>query len=75
MDKDNASHRYFGDNNRRAAWNLLCAAEGHEALKSSAKDALNALEMIEGVYASSLSGQTTELPLADRTHPLAARGK
>ena len=75
MDKDNASHRYFGDNNRRAAWNLLCAANGQEALKSSAKDALNALEMIEGVYASSISGKTIELPLADRTHPLAADGK
>ena len=74
MDPESPAHRYYADNNRRAAWELLRAADGLTTLSSSAEDALASLEMIEGVYASGISGRTMALPLADRKHPLAAKG-
>ncbi len=61
---------YFAQCNRRAAWDLLCAAEeGREPL-SSGRDARWALEMVHGVYASHLAGRRLDLPLSDRQHPL-----
>ncbi|MBN2582295.1 MAG: Gfo/Idh/MocA family oxidoreductase [Planctomycetes bacterium] len=61
---------YYAKCNRRAAWDLLCAAaEGREPL-ASGRDACWTLEMIQGVYASHLSGRKVALPLADRRHPL-----
>jgi predicted dehydrogenase len=61
---------YYAQCNRRAAWDLLCAAaEGREPL-SSGRDAGWTLEMIHGVYASHLAKHRLPLPLADRRHPL-----
>jgi len=61
---------YFVENNRRAAWNLMQAIDGKEKLISSGADALHSLEMIQGVYASSLAEKTINFPLRDRKHPL-----
>ncbi len=61
---------YYARCNRRAAWDLLCAAaEGREPL-AGGRDARWTLEMIHGVYASHLAGGRLPLPLADRHHPL-----
>jgi len=63
-------HLYFLRNNRRAAWDLICALEeGREPL-SSAQDAQTVLEMIYGAYASALSGRRVDFPLCERQHPL-----
>ena len=61
---------YFARNNRRAAWDLLCAAEEDRDPLSSGRDARWALEMIHGVYVSHLQGRRVSLPLTDRHHPL-----
>tara|TARA_R100000027_G_scaffold5589_1_gene4563 strand:- start:6759 stop:7901 length:1143 start_codon:yes stop_codon:yes gene_type:complete len=61
---------YFLHNNRRAAWDLICALEeGREPL-ACARDAQTVLEMIYGAYASALSGRRVDLPLCERRHPL-----
>lgn len=70
MPANSPTHRYYGDNNRRAAWNLLQAIDGKEPLLSSAEDAVQSLEMILGVYRSSLEHRPVALPLVDRCHPL-----
>ncbi len=70
IDRTNESYRYFIDNNRRAAWNLLRAIEGKEELAASGKSAVASLEMIVGTYRSSLEGRRLALPLKNRTHPL-----
>ncbi|WP_269523576.1 Gfo/Idh/MocA family protein [Coraliomargarita parva] len=63
-------HLYFLRNNRRAAWDLICALEeGREPL-SCAQDAQVVLEMIYGAYASQLSGRRIAFPLCERRHPL-----
>ncbi len=67
---DKISDRYFVQNNRRAAWNLLRTIEGKESLLSSAVDARLSLEMIIGTYASSIERRTLDLPLKSRQHPL-----
>lgn len=72
MNPKSPSHRYYGDNNRRAAWNLLEAIEGREELRGSAEEAVKSLEMIVGVYRSSLAHAPVALPLAERSHPLRA---
>ncbi len=62
--------RYFAENNRLAAWDLICAiAENREPL-ASARDARITLEMIHGAYASQLSDARVRLPLENRNHPL-----
>jgi predicted dehydrogenase len=68
--QDNYSLRYFADNNRFAAWDLLQAiAEKREPLASAAA-VLPSLEMIVGAYAAHLGGRPMALPLQDRQHPL-----
>jgi predicted dehydrogenase len=61
---------YYARGNRRAAWDLLCAAAEDRDPLSSGRDARWALEMIHGVYASHLAGRRLSLPLTDRRHPL-----
>jgi len=61
---------YYARCNRRAAWDLLCAAAEVRDPLSSGRDARWALEMVHGVYASHLAGRRLPLPLADRSHPL-----
>jgi predicted dehydrogenase len=65
---------YFAGCNRRAAWDLLCAAAEDREPLSSGRDARWALEMIHGVYASHLAGRRLPLPMTDRRHPLEADG-
>lgn len=66
---------YFRDNNRFAAWDLLCAIEEDRQPLASAYDARKVLEMINGAYASQLEGRVIPLPLAEREHPLEKREK
>lgn len=66
---------YFRDNNRFAAWDLLCAIEENRQPLASAYDARTALEMINGAYASQLEGRVIPLPLAEREHPLEKQEK
>ncbi len=61
---------YFSENNRFAAWDLLCAIEENRQPLASADDARLTLEMMNAAYESQLSGRVISLPLADRTHPL-----
>ncbi len=63
-------HRFYADNNRFAAWDLLCAIDEDRPTLCSAADARDSLEMIVGAYASHLAGHPQSLPLADRRHPL-----
>ena len=61
---------YFRENNRFAAWDLICAIEENRQPLASAYDARKVLEMINGAYASQLTGRVVPLPLAEREHPL-----
>jgi hypothetical protein len=69
-EKDTGLWSWFANGNRRAAWDLLCAAQQDREPVSSGKDARWALEMIHGVYASHLAGKRLALPLNQRRHPL-----
>lgn len=62
--------RYFAENNRFAAWDLLQAVAEDRQPLASVHDAVQVLEMIHGMYAASLSGRRVSFPLVDRTHPL-----
>lgn len=64
-------HRYFVENNRRAAWNLLQAIDGKASLVAGIDSAVGSLEMITGAYQSALCRAVVEYPLKDRRHPLA----
>ena len=66
--------KYFEQNNRFAAWDLIHAIAGNRAPAASAQDAQFTLEMIYGVYASQLEGRRIALPLSNRTHPLVETG-
>lgn len=61
---------YFRENNRFAAWDLIRAIEENRQPLASAYDARKVLEMINGAYASQLTGRVVPLPLAEREHPL-----
>jgi len=61
---------YFAEGNRFAALDLMGAIEEDRQPVSSAYDATTALEMIYGVYASSLERRAIAFPLEDRRHPL-----
>lgn len=61
---------YFRENNRFAAWDLIRAIEEERQPLASAYDARKVLEMINGAYASQLTGRVVPLPLAEREHPL-----
>jgi predicted dehydrogenase len=63
-------HRYYADNNRRAAWDLLQAIETGKKPLSSAEDAIWSVEMIIGAYRSSIEKRVISFPLAERQHPL-----
>jgi hypothetical protein len=62
----------FFESDRTFAADLLSAVEEDRPTMSDGRDATAALEMIMAVYASHLSGTRVSLPLAERTHPLAA---
>lgn len=62
--------RYFADNNRLAAWDLMEAIRENREPLASARDARTVLEMIHGAYASQLGGKVVPLPLQSRFHPL-----
>ena len=57
---------------RWAAWDLLQAIEEDRQPRSSVYDAIHVLEMIHGIYASSLTRRAVAFPLSDRSHPLRA---
>jgi len=60
----------FYEAGRFASWDLMqCISEDRLPI-TNVYDARSALEMIYGVYASSLGNTTVELPLQDRRHPL-----
>ncbi|HOI55863.1 MAG TPA: Gfo/Idh/MocA family oxidoreductase [Phycisphaerae bacterium] len=61
---------YYKRCNRRAAWDLLCAATENREPVCSGRDARWTLEMVHGVYASHLAGKKLALPLSERRHPL-----
>ena len=67
---DFGNFRYFTENNRFAAWDLMCAIEEDRPPLANASNARMALEMINAVYASQLAGRIVRFPLADRMHPL-----
>lgn len=60
----------FLENNRWAAWDLLCAIEEGRQPVSNVTNARLVVEMIQGIYASAVSGARVTFPLADRAHPL-----
>jgi predicted dehydrogenase len=62
---------YFADNNRFAALDLLQAIDENRQPEANVSDAVRVLEMIYGIYASSLAQRAISIPLEDRTHPLA----
>ncbi len=62
--------QYFADNNRFAALDLMQAIIEDRQPESNVYDAINVLEIIYGIYASSLESKTISLPLKDRVHPL-----
>jgi predicted dehydrogenase len=61
---------FFLDANRFAVWDLMNAIEEDRQSVSNVFNARTALEMIYGVYASSLAKKEIELPLINRVHPL-----
>lgn len=70
MDFTKYHNRYFAENNRRAAWDLLQAIKNDVPCTAGIHSALHSLEMIQGVYASAVKNVPLMLPLSDRTHPL-----
>jgi predicted dehydrogenase len=61
---------YFSINNRFAAWDLLQAIKTNREPLAGAREAAVVLELIQGIYASQLSGKRIDLPLLERKHPL-----
>lgn len=61
---------YFVENNRRAAWDLIQSIEQNKEPLAGIGSAVQSLEMIVGIYQSSLSHSLVELPLKNRLHPL-----
>ena len=64
------SKRFYVENNRRAAWNLLQAIDGKEELRADIASALASLEMITGAYQSAIEHRTITFPLENSKHPL-----
>ena len=62
--------RLFLDSNRFAAWDLMCAIEEGRQPVSSVYTARLTVELIQGIYASSLTRRVVDFPLAEREHPL-----
>jgi len=65
--------RLFLSSNRFAVWELMRAIEEDRQPVSNIYSARLAVEMIQAIYASSLSRSVVTFPLTDRTHPLARR--
>lgn len=61
----------LADGNRLAILDLIAAAEEDREPRSSARDALAALEMILGAYESQITGARVYMPMS-RRHPLKA---
>jgi predicted dehydrogenase len=62
--------RLFLESNRYAVWDLMRAIEEDRQPVSSVYTARTTVEMIQGIYASSLAGRRLALPLVERAHPL-----
>jgi predicted dehydrogenase len=62
--------QWFLEAGRFAAWDLIRAIEEDRHPVSDIGDARLAVEMIQGIYASHLSGTAVTFPLANRQHPL-----
>ena len=71
IDPAKHSQMYFISNNRRAAWDLVCAIRENREPEAGIDSAIMSLEMIVGVYQSAVSRKVIGLPLSDRRHPLA----
>jgi predicted dehydrogenase len=63
---------WFLEAGRFAAWDLIQAIEENRQPISDIHNAGLVVEMIQGIYASHLTGRAVSFPLADREHPLAA---
>ena len=61
---------FFLDANRYAVRDLMDAIQENRHPVSNVLNARTALEMIYGIYASSITKQEIELPLVNRGHPL-----
>lgn len=70
FENESGTSRYFGINNRFAAWDLLSAIREDRQPQSSIYDARAVLEMIYGVYASHLDKRAVRFPLASRNNPI-----
>lgn len=60
----------FLESNRYAAWDLMCAIDEDRLPISNIYNARTVVEMINGIYASHLSGCRENFPLSDRKQPL-----
>lgn len=67
---DFGGFKYFTENNRFAARDLIRAIVEDRQPEANAYNARTTLEIINGVYASSLAGRVIPLPLKERKHPL-----
>jgi hypothetical protein len=63
---------YFADGNRCAAFDLMQAVENDRQPACGVGDAVTTLEIIYGIYRSSLTRSAVSWPITDRTHPLEA---
>jgi len=63
--------RYFLESQRLFFWDLIRSIEEDRQPHSGVHEAQLVQEMIQGIYASHLSGSVVPFPLAARTHPLA----
>ena len=63
-------YSFFLESNRFAVWDLMTAIQEDRQPVSNVFNARTTLEMIYGIYASSLSRQEIKIPLANRAHPL-----
>lgn len=60
----------FLESNRYGVWDLMNSIKEDRQPLSNMYNARIALEMIYGIYASSLEGEMLEFPLTERNHPL-----
>jgi hypothetical protein len=64
------SQVYFAENNRRAAWELLQAIREGREPQAGILSAIDSLEMIVGIYQSSILQKPVTFQLQNRQHPL-----
>ena len=64
----------FADGNRSAILDLIDAIQRDRQPLSSGADAVKALEMVLGAYASQITGSRVTFPMSERTHPLEGYG-